>query len=385
MDLGRAAGQVLIGGFYGERIDPAFGTLVESGQVGGVILFARNVGTIEQTAQLLAALRALSAPEPLLYAIDQEGGRVQRLRAPFPEMPPMRLVGDRGRKSLARRAAMLVGERLAMLGFNQSYAPVLDVDSNPANPVIGDRSFSRDPFAVARLGAAYVDGLQSVGVAACGKHFPGHGDTSTDSHLELPRLDHDLARLEAVELVPFVSAVRAGVAAIMTAHIMFPAFDRDHPATLSAHVIDALLRKKLGYDGVIVSDDLEMRAIADHYGIEDAAVRAVRAGCDQLLICHQPDLVRRAHRALVSAVEDGSLPAARLFEAAERVRRMKAAYPLDKVVPPSEVVAKLASPEHARLVALITGEATEALAHDDGVPELELDEGDPNEKLELDT
>lgn len=391
--LSRAAGQVLLGGFDGLDPDPAFAALIRSGQVGGAILFRRNIEGPHQARDLLARLSALSAPEPLMYAVDQEGGRVQRLKRPFPELPEARVFGQAGRKSLAHRAGALLGRTLRSVGFHQDYAPVLDVDSNPDNPVIGDRAFSRDPNAVARLGAAFIDGLQSAGVAACGKHFPGHGDTTEDSHLALPRLDHPRERLMDVELVPFRAAVRADVAAIMTAHILFTALDAEHPATLSEEVLGPLLRDELGYRGVVVSDDLEMRAVADHYGIEEAAVRAVRAGCDQLLICRHPDLIARAHEALVKAVESGQLARARLMEAAERVRALKRTY--DVSAPPPDLDAALADPEAEAILAELEAPALAAgpdpteygrgpEAGLEGFREVDLDEGDPDEVLELD-
>jgi beta-N-acetylhexosaminidase len=323
--LAQAAGQLIIGGFDGHAPPADVEALVREGVLGGVILFKRNLGTLAETAALVERLAAWApAAHPLWMAIDQEGGRVQRLGPPFPQLPAMRTVTD---PELAEVYGQTLGEALSALGFNQDYAPVLDVDTNPANPVIGDRSFSRDPEVVAELGLALARGLERAGVAACGKHFPGHGDTSTDSHLELPRLDHDLARLEAVELVPFRAAARAGIATIMTAHVLFPALDPHHPATLSEHVLRPLLRDRLGYKGVIVSDDLEMKAVADHYGIEDSAVRAIRAGCDQLLVCHQPGLAARAHAAIVAAVEHGALTAERVFEASARVAALKAKFP----------------------------------------------------------
>ncbi|MCC7384653.1 MAG: beta-N-acetylhexosaminidase [Deltaproteobacteria bacterium] len=325
--LERLAGELIIGGFDGPPVPEDFADLVARGAVGGVILFKRNFATPADAARLLAELQA-RAPAPLWTAVDQEGGRVQRLGPPFPQLPPMREIGARGDPASAREAGGLLARHLLPLGFRQDYAPVLDVDTNPRNPVIGDRSFSRDPEEVGRFGAALIAGLEESGVAACGKHFPGHGDTSQDSHLELPRLDHDLARLQAVELVPFRAAVRAGVASIMTAHVLFPALDAEHPATLSEKILSPLLRDALGYRGVVVSDDLEMKAVADHYGVEDAAVRAIRVGCDQLLICSKPSLQAAAHAALVRAVERGQLDRARLTEAATRVRAMKARFPL---------------------------------------------------------
>ena len=387
-ELFMAAGQVLVGGFAGREVDPHFAELIRNGQVGGAILFSRNFQDLAEARRMVAALTALPAPEPILMAVDQEGGRVQRLKAPFPELPPMRVIGQLNRKTLAQDTGALLAMALRRLGFHQDYAPVLDVDSNPANPIIGDRSFSSDPAVVARLGAAFIDGLQSGGVAACGKHFPGHGDTSKDSHLELPRLDHDRERLEAVELVPFWSAARVEVAAIMTAHIVFAALDDQHPATLSEKVLEPLLRQQIGFRGVIVSDDLEMKAVADHYGIDDAAVRALRAGCDQLLICHQPALVEQAHRAILAAVDSGALPKARLLEAAFRVRAMKARYVRGVehlAVEPEALASALPMALHEALLAEIANPRPK-LAPDaglDGIPEYEF-EGDPDEVLELD-
>lgn len=384
IDVRQAAGQILVGGFSGTTVAAPFADLVTRGLVGGAILFSRNLVDLGQTRSLVDALASLPAPDdPLLLAVDQEGGRVQRLRAPFPELPPMRAFGTARRKTLALRAGSLLGKSLRALGFHQDYAPVLDVDSNPDNPVIGDRAFSRDPNAVARLGAAFIDGLQTEGIAACGKHFPGHGDTDEDSHLELPRLSHGRERLDAVELVPFRAAVRVEVAAIMTAHILFPALDPDVPATLSEKVLEPLLRHELGFHGVIVSDDLEMKAVADHYGIEDSAVRAVRAGCDQLLICHQPELVARAHAALVAAVERGDLAKSRLFEAADRVRALKARYVLGKAPAlTGDLTSVLPLEEHRALLAELEAPAP-GVALGPDVPEYDFGD-DPGDDLELD-
>ena len=331
--LSEAAGQVLVGGFSGTEIPSDFETLVRDGHVGGAILFSRNLTSLDQCRDLVRALRSLPAPTPLVVSVDQEGGKVQRLRAPFPELPPFRSFGASGRKQAAWAAGELLAKALRAIGFHQDFAPVLDVDSNPDNPIIGDRALGSDPSLVARLGAAFIDGMQENGLAACGKHFPGHGDTDLDSHLALPRLPHERARLDEIELVPFRAAVRAEVAAIMTAHIVFSALDADHPATLSPKVLMPLLRDELGFKGVIVSDDLEMKAIADNYGIDDAAVMAVNAGCDQLLICHQPSLVAAAHRALVDAASQGRIAPARLFEAADRVRALKARFVDDAPAP----------------------------------------------------
>ena len=249
--------------------------------IGGVILFARNVQSPQQVAAITRELQtaALNSGHPGLFlAIDQEGGRVMRLRARhgFTELPPMRALGARGDEGLARQAGALLGRELRAVGIDLDYAPVVDVDTNPANPVIGDRSFSSDPGVVGRLGAALALGLQSAGVAACAKHFPGHGDTSQDSHTHLPRLPHALERLRRVELPPFAALARAGVASVMTAHVVFEALDAERPATLSAPVL-RLLRDEVGFDGCCVSDDLEMKAVAEHFPLERVAPGCARA------------------------------------------------------------------------------------------------------------
>lgn len=324
-EVRQAAGEVILGGFPEATTSPEFAELLRSGRLGGAVLFRYNLPSGEQTVALVQSLKALRADAWL--SIDQEGGRVQRLAAPFPQLPPMRQLGERpDAVSQVSQAGAVLSQGLAMLGLHQNYAPVLDVDTNPDNPVIGDRAFSHDPDTVATLGAAFIQALQMGGIAACGKHFPGHGDTDADSHFELPRLAHDLERLRRVELVPFAAAIRAGVASIMTTHVCFTALDAVHPTTLSESVIEPLLRHELGYDGVVVSDDMEMAAILDHYGIEEAVVRALRAGCDQVLICHRVDLQAAAYDAIIHAVETGDLPRARLLQAASRIVRMKQQY-----------------------------------------------------------
>jgi len=383
------AGQVLMGGFEGLDPDPDFVRLVNNGRVGGAILFRRNIDSPHQAQDLLSRMASLPSPRALMFSVDQEGGRVERLKAPFPELPTMRSFGEVGRKTLTRRIGALLARTLRAVGFHQDFAPVLDVDSNPANPVIGDRAFSNDPNIVARLGAAFIDGLQSEGIAACAKHFPGHGDTHVDSHLALPRLDHDIERLRAVELVPFRAAVAIDVASIMTAHILFAAFDDEHPATLSDKVMGPLVRDEVGYRGVVVSDDLEMKAIADHYGIGDAAVRSLKAGCDQILICRHPDLLAEAHEAIVKAVEAGQLSKHRLREAAERVEQLKRHYVDTQALrEPVNLDAALADPDYPMILEALQGAVTEVGAdpteREEPIVEYALDEGDPDEVLELD-
>ncbi|MFJ2160052.1 glycoside hydrolase family 3 protein [Streptomyces sp. NPDC087856] len=285
-------------------------------------LFGRNIASPEQLASLTAQLR--SERDDVLVAIDEEGGDVTRLEArtgsSFPGNHALGAVDD---VDLTRAVAHELGRRLAECGVNLNWAPSADVNSNPSNPVIGVRSFGADPDLVARHTAAYVTGLQAAGVAACTKHFPGHGDTAVDSHHALPRIDADLSVLEQRELLPFRAAIAAGSRAVMSAHILVPTLDPDHPATLSLRILTDLLRGRLGYDGLIVTDGMEMQAIAATYGIERGSVLAIAAGADAICVgggLADDETVRRLRDALVGAVRSGELPEERLAEAAERVR-----------------------------------------------------------------
>lgn len=312
-------GQLLFVGFPGHDVPADLADLVRAGRVGGVILFKRNVRDPEQVRAVVAELHAL-APEgaPLVVALDQEGGRVQRLRAPWTEWPAMRALGRRSPDDTARVAAALTVELLDC-GFDLDFAPVVDVDSNPDNPVIGDRSFAGAPETVAVHARAFIQAMQSAGLAACAKHFPGHGDTDLDSHLALPRLDLDLARLREVELPPFRAAVEAGVASIMTAHVLFPRLDDKRPATLSPDVMH-ILRDELAYDGLVFSDDIEMRAMADHWSARACSIGALEAGVDSILVCSKADLRDEVLRHLEAA------PDALLERPLERMRALKARF-----------------------------------------------------------
>ncbi|MEV6180664.1 glycoside hydrolase family 3 protein [Streptomyces sp. NPDC052016] len=287
-------------------------------------LFGRNIASPEQLAALTAQLRA--ERDDVLVAIDEEGGDVTRLEvrtgSSFPGNHALGAVDD---VELTREVARELGRRLAACGVNFNWAPSADVNSNPDNPVIGVRSFGADPALVARHTAAYVTGLQSAGVAACTKHFPGHGDTAVDSHLALPRIDADPAVLTERELAPFRTAIAAGTRAVMSAHILVPALDPGRPATLSHRILTDLLRGDLGYDGLIVTDGMEMQAVAGTYGIERGSVLAIAAGADAICVgggLADDETVRRLRDALVTAVRTGELPEERLADAAERVRAL---------------------------------------------------------------
>ena len=316
-------GQLFMVGFLGTSVTPDLASFIKQYKPGGVILFSRNLESVEQMVDLTNNLQACSPHSPLLISIDQEGGRVSRLPKGFTIFPACGLLGRCNSTELAYAAAATIAKELRAVGVNMNMAPVLDVNSNPDNPVIGDRAFGTTPDIVCELGIATAAGLQDNRIVACGKHFPGHGDTNADSHKELPVVEALRERLEAIEFPPFRRAVQRGVASMMTAHVLYPALDREWPATLSPFIINDFLRQELQYNGVVLTDDLEMHAIIDHYGMDDAAVRAVLAGCDVLLICKDRDREVAAFEAVEQAVASGSISIDRLDLSVARITRLK--------------------------------------------------------------
>jgi len=322
--MSREVGQLLIGSFEGTSVPAEWRSLAREFDLGGATLFSRNIEAPEQLAELAGDIESLGRAAPAWVSVDQEGGRVARLKEPFTRWPPMAVLGRAGSDALAERFGRALARELAAVGITLDFAPVLDIHTNPKNPVIGDRALAERADAVARLGTAIIRGLQAEGVAACGKHFPGHGDTTTDSHVELPVVEHPPERLRAVEFEPFRAAIREQVAFIMTAHVLVPAFDEERPATLSPAMVRTVLRDELRYEGVILSDDLEMKAITARLAVPSAAVQAIQAGCDALLICSGDiDLQARTLEAIVKAVESGEIPATRIDDAFRRLRKVK--------------------------------------------------------------
>ena len=320
----RDIGQLLIGSFKGTSVPVEWRSLAREFDLGGAIFFSRNVEAPEQVAELSATTEALGRSMPLWVSIDQEGGRVARLKEPFTRWPPMATLGRARSEGLAERFARALAHELAAVGITLDFAPVLDIHTNPKNPVIGDRAFAERAEEVAKLGQVVVRTLQHEGVASCGKHFPGHGDTNQDSHFELPLVEHPPDRLRAVEFEPFRAAIRERVAFIMTAHVHVPSLDPERIATLSPIVVQKILREELGYEGVILSDDLEMKAVTAKIPVPSAAIQAIKAGCDGVLICSgDVEIQAAALEALVKAVESGEISAARLDEAFKRQRAAK--------------------------------------------------------------
>jgi beta-N-acetylhexosaminidase len=323
-DLRRHVGRLAIVGFTGHSVPDELRRLAAEFDLGGVIYFARNIVDPAQVAELSRECAGLKRDWPLWISVDQEGGRVARLKKPFTEWPPANTLGRSGDEKLAARFAVALSAELRAVGINLDYVPVLDVHTNPANPVIGDRALAERADEVARLGRVLIRELQAAGITACGKHFPGHGDTSTDSHEVLPIVEHDRKRLDAVELLPFRAAIAEGVATIMTAHVQVPVLDKDRPGSLSPIVTTQLLKQTLGFGGVVICDDLGMKAVSATMSLAEASVGAVTAGADAILLCNSTTEEQFvALEALIHAVEAARVPLSRIDDAFARQRKMK--------------------------------------------------------------
>jgi beta-N-acetylhexosaminidase len=314
------AGSFFVLGFEGLEAPASLKRLAERHDLGGTILFARNIVGAAQLRRLNEELHALESRRPPLTSVDQEGGRVRRLRPPdFGDYEAPREVEAAGALEFGRR----MGRELRDLGFDLDYAPVLDVDTNPDNPIIGDRSFGRDPETVARAGVAFLRGLQENGVLGCGKHFPGHGDTSTDSHLTLPYVDHGRERLEDIEIAPFGRLIRAGLRMLMSAHVVYRALDPDRPATFSHPILRELLRGELGYEGVVITDDMGMAGATSFGDLAESCTEAFAAGCDLLMICHHHERHEEAIAYLEEAFRKSSALQSRAEESYKRLLALR--------------------------------------------------------------
>ncbi|MBP2019609.1 beta-N-acetylhexosaminidase [Symbiobacterium terraclitae] len=321
------AGQMVQIQVPGRACTPETAAFLARYRVGSVILFSGNVATPAQAAAFTRGLQEAAAAAglpPLLLAIDQEGGAASVVQQGVSHPPFLMGIGATGDARSAAAAGRVLAREVRAMGFHWLFAPVLDVNCNPANPVIGPRSFGSDPDLVGRMGAAFVRAVQAEGVLACGKHFPGHGDTSLDSHLDLPSLPHGRERLEAVELKPFRMAIEAGLGSLMTAHVVFPAIEPEGvPATLSRRVLTDLLRDEMGYDGLLITDSMVMNAIKEHYGTAEAAVRAVLAGADMVMALGDLDRAATTLEALAAAIAHGTIPRERAEASVRRVLAAK--------------------------------------------------------------
>ena len=325
--LYQQVGQLMLVGFTGFSVSSELRALAREWNLGGAVLFARNVEAPEQVAELTFELQRLSQDIPLWIGVDQEGGRVARLRAPFTEWPSMFELGRHGKSDLAERFATALADELSAVGVTLDFAPVLDLYHESGDPVIGDRALSSDPAIVGRLGRVIIETFQNRGVAACVKHFPGHGEANVDSHCELPVIEHSPDRLREKEMAPFREAIAGEVAAVMAAHVLYPSLDEKHPASLSRSIVDDVLRSELGHQGLVVTDDLDMGAITESQTVEQAAVCALAAGCDTLLVCGDSiDRHAAVIEAVIHAVESGEIEQSLVEDAWARQRRVKARF-----------------------------------------------------------
>ena len=349
-------GQLFLVGCRGENVTPEEQLVFEQCGFGGFILFKENCREPRQILSLCRSLWESTEEIPPFLAIDQEGGRVHRLPEPFTHFPSAARVGESRNRDLAYRAGKATGAELALVGFNLNFAPVLDVNSNPQNPVIGDRAFDRTPGQVIETASAWAQGLRNGGIIPCAKHFPGHGDTDIDSHFALPLVGKTLAQLEAVELPSFVHACRNGIEALMTAHVRYAALDTEFPATLSERIVTGLLRHQLGYDGVVFSDDMEMKAISDNYGLEESVVLGARAGLDVFLFCHDLSKAVEAWEFLCAEAESDAALRAQAENSYRRITELKRRYLyIFTGVGGNELEEQLKRPDHRRLVDEIHG------------------------------
>lgn len=330
MTIREKIGQLIFVGFPATTPGKEFIHIVSEYKIGNVILFARNIESAAQVRQLCTDLQKLIRKEtgnPAFISIDQEGGMVVRLSQDCTNIPGAMAVAATGRTENAYAAGKITGRELKVLGINTDLAPVMDVNSNPANPVIGVRSYGDNPQAVLEYGIKMMHGLNSEGVMAVLKHFPGHGDSAVDSHLALPTVSKTMEELEAIELLPFKKAIDSGAEAIMTCHILFPCIEKEnYPATMSSVIITGLLRERMGFKGLVMSDCLEMNAIKEYYGTANGALIALKAGVDMVLVSHSADLAEETVKLIESAVASGDLPLERLDEAVSRVLMYKAKY-----------------------------------------------------------
>ncbi|QTN01425.1 beta-N-acetylhexosaminidase [Sediminibacillus dalangtanensis] len=330
MSLSEKIGQMVIAGISGTAMGEQENSLVDDYHIGGFIFYAKNLESPEQTSIFLNQLKAENKKNklPLLLSVDQEGGRISRLPGDIVKLPSNKWIGQLDKSDFSHRVGEILGKELNEFGFNMNFAPVLDVNSNPDNPVIGDRSYSDDPKIVSKLGIQTMKGIQSKQVIPVIKHFPGHGDTSVDSHYQLPKVNKTLQQLEKLELIPFRRAIDQGAEVVMIAHILLPHLDETYPASISKKVITDLLRNRLDYDGLVMTDDMTMEAIIDNFEIGQASVDSVLAGSDVILVAHDYQKAVRVIDALRTAVENGEISEKRINESVKRIIRLKQQYGL---------------------------------------------------------
>lgn len=352
-------GQCFMIGFEGLEPSEEVRQFISNNNIGSIVLFNRNLDGPAQIADLSNELQEIAisggSASPLFIGIDMEGGRMAELKAPFTQWPAMKFLGEIGSASLGFKFAEMLGKELLAVGINLNFSPVVDIATNPDNKVIGDRAFSSDPEMVARLSSSVVRGFVKSGLLPCVKHYPGHGDTVADSHEELPVITHDEGRLNDVEFVPFKKAFRARADLLMTAHIRCEKLDPKWPATLSPYLLKDVLREKLGFRNLVLADNMEMKAISQNFGTEEAAVQAFKAGCNIVMYSSSLDEQKKAFEAVTKAFVDGDIPMEVLDSSLALVTKVKSKFlkgykPVD-VTGISKIVGH---PEHVKLAKYIS-------------------------------
>ncbi|QGQ94056.1 beta-N-acetylhexosaminidase [Paenibacillus psychroresistens] len=329
MTLDEKIGQMVIVGVEGTAVSEQTRDLIDHYHVGGIILYSNNIVNKTQTTDFLNELKQANTnlnKVPLWLGVDQEGGRVSRMPNEYTKLPTNRAIGKINKPEFSNKLGNILGKELQSVGFNMDYAPVMDINSNPNNPVIGDRSFGADANLVSKLGVQTMLGIQAQKIAAVVKHFPGHGDTSVDSHLDLPIVQTDLKRLRSFEWLPFEAAIDNNVDAVMVAHILLPKIDPDHPASFSKTVITDYLRNELKFNGVVMTDDMTMGGIVNHYELKDAAAQSINAGSDVIMVAHEYEKAKEVLSNLKSKVETGELPEERINQSVYRILKLKLKY-----------------------------------------------------------
>lgn len=360
-------GQLLFIGISGTELKAEEADFIKKNNIGGIILFSRNVDSPQQLHKLCTDIqnchKAQASKMPLFIGIDNEGGPVQRLKAPFTQWPALKRLGELDSTSISFKFGLCMGMEMKAIGINVDFAPVVDVLTNPKNTVIADRAISSNPELVAKLSSALVRGYIKAGIIPCAKHFPGHGNTIVDSHHDLPIEDTDMATLQERELIPFKKSFRARLDLVMTAHIKFKNIDPEWPVTLSEKFIKDLLRGELRYRNIVISDDLDMKALASHYDRAMIPVRALQAGCDILLYCNEPASPPIALEALIKAVESGKVEKSRVEEAYQRVAALKKESLANHMPLPMKDVSRIVGhPDHLRIAkGIAEGEVPEEL------------------------
>jgi beta-N-acetylhexosaminidase len=329
LTLEEKIGQLAIIGFDGTEMNDNIKELIQNYHVGGVIFFKENITSRSQTLSLVEAMNNYNGNAvPLFLAVDEEGGRVSRIPSEYLKLPSSGYIGKKNNEVLSNKVGEALGDEVGSLGLNLDFAPVLDINSNPKNPIIGDRAFGNNADLVSRLGLSTMKGIQSKGIISAVKHFPGHGDTSVDSHKGLPLVNNDLTRLRSFELIPFKKAIDNGADMVMVAHILLPKLDSQYPASLSKNVITDLLRKELGFNGVIITDDMTMGAITLNYDINKAAVTSLKAGSDIVLVCHDFNKEKTVLDSIRNAVNNKELTQEEIDDKVYRILKLKEKYKL---------------------------------------------------------